>query len=358
MASAVDKYKSKLADLSKPRRGGGGQDYIDLVGGKNIVRLLPGHPNMDGFYSEVFYHKKNVGGKTISVQCPNAGDEDGGNCPICEQLESMRRSKDKKQKDLYYSWRAKPRFFANAVDRADETPTIKVLAFGSTILKQILEIAVDPDEFGDIFDPKEGCDIIIKKSGQKLDTEYVVTPRRQPTPLCETNKEIRALIGKSEEDTLLKDLTEIGSSTLSEKEMLALWAGQQLDEDDDEEEEVKPKAKKKKVEDDDEEEEEKPKAKVKSKKPVVEDEDDDEEEVKPKPKAKKKPVVEDDDEEEEEEVKPKPKAKKKPVDEDDDEEEEKPKAKAKAKKPADDEDDDDEEDLEAVLAKHKKGVKK
>ena len=243
MATPIDKYKAKLAELSKPRKGGN-HEYISLETGKNVVRLLPGHPNMSDFYAEVFYHKRQMGQKTVSVVCPNNGDEDNGNCPICAQLEPMRRSKDKKKKELYYSWRAKPRYFANAVDRADEAPTIKVLAFGTTILKQVLELIVDPEEFGDVLDPREGCDIIIKKTGQKLDTEYTVTPRRQPSPLCETAKEIRALIGKGEEDTKLKDLNEIGSSeALDEDAILALWEGQEVDDDDDDEDEI-PKGKK------------------------------------------------------------------------------------------------------------------
>jgi hypothetical protein len=364
MATPIDKYKAKLAELSKPRKGGN-HEYISLETGKNVVRLLPGHPNMSDFYAEVFYHKRQMGQKTVSVVCPNNGDEDNGNCPICALLEPMRRSKDKKKKDLYYSWRAKPRYFANAVDRADETPTIKVLAFGTTILKQVLELIVDPEEFGDVLDPREGCDIIIKKTGQKLDTEYTVTPRRQPSPLCETAKEIRALIGKGEEDTKLKDLNEIGSSeALDEDAILALWEGQEADDDDDDDEDEAPKSKKgkkpsKPADDEDEEEEEAPK-KVKSKrKPAEDDDDEEEEEVKPSKKVKKpsKPVEDEDDDEDEIPKKPAKKAKK-PAEDDEEEEEEEVKPAKKAKKPAVDEDDDDEEDLDAVLAKHKKGVKK
>lgn len=362
MATPIDKYKAKLAELSKPRKGGN-HEYISLETGKNVVRLLPGHPNMSDFYAEVFYHKRQMGQKTVSVVCPNNGDEDNGNCPICALLEPMRRSKDKKKKDLYYSWRAKPRYFANAVDRADETPTIKVLAFGTTILKQVLELIVDPEEFGDVLDPREGCDIIIKKTGQKLDTEYTVTPRRQPSPLCETAKEIRALIGKGEEDTKLKDLNEIGSSeALDEDAILALWEGQEADDDDDEDEAPKSKKGKKPskpADDEDEEEEEAPK-KVKSKrKPAEDDDDEEEEEVKPSKKVKKpsKPVEDEDDDEDEIPKKPAKKAKK-PAEDDEEEEEEEVKPAKKAKKPAVDEDDDDEEDLDAVLAKHKKGVKK
>ena len=306
MSKAMDKYKSKLADLSKPRKKGGNHEFVELSEGKNTVRILPGHPNMDGFYVETWSHRKQLSkDKHVTVPCKNQGDTEAGRCPVCDAIENLRNSRDKAKKDLYYSLRAKPRYFANALSRAgasDGEPKIQVLAFGAQILRQLLEIVCDPDEFGDVLDPVDGSDIIIKRTGSGLDTEYTVTPRRQSSPIIpDKPKASKKLVGTSTEDTKLQDLTTMSEVDMDDEKILKLWEGRDDEDEEDEEEEAPKKSKKpsKKVKDEEEE-----------------DEDDEEEEA---PKKSKKPSKKVKDEEEE--------------------------------------DEDDEEDLDAVLRKHTKPAK-
>ena len=365
MSNKMDKYRQKLADINKPRKGGKQiGDFITLEQGKNLIRLLPGHPNMDGFYVEAFQHHRRLGQTSISIVCPNKGDEDAGNCPICELLEPLRKSKDKKKKDMYYDCRAKSRYYANAINRADEEPKVQILAFGQTILQQVLEAVVDEEEFGDILDPIEGRDLMIKRNGEKLDTTYTVTPRTATSPILDSKKAIKALIG-TEEDTQLLDLTVLCENDDDEKTILARWNGADDTEDEEDEEDEKPVKKGKKsskaTDDDEDEEDEKPAKKgKKASKPADDDDDDEEEEEKPAKKGKKAPAPADDDDDDEEEAVPPKKGKKSSKSTDEDEDDEKPAKKGKKAPVSDDDDDDDDEpDLNAVLARHstKKGKK-
>ena len=373
MASKNVDLKAVLSRLNEQSKRGGGGDktYMELEQGDNVVRILPAHPNMDTFFTEVFYHRKEQGKKSYQVICLNNGDSRAGECPVCEALEELRTSRDKGDKALFGKQRPKQRFFMNVIDRADGE--VKILATGITVMKKILQYATDEDEYGDILDLQDGTDLIINRQGDGLDTEYDVKARRKTSPAFEDKKTLKKTIGTSADDTKLFDLTEQANQFQGEpdKVMLVWEDGWDALKEEDDEEKPKKKGKKSKKEDEEEdEEEEAPKAKAKKKAkpaPVEEDEDEEEEE---KPKAKKpakkaKPEPEEEDEEEEEEERPKAKSKSKaksrpePEEEDEDEEEEeKPKSKAKKKaKPADDDEEDDDEDglgsLDDVLKQHR-----
>lgn len=352
-------YRKVLDRLNQQsKRGGGGKDYLELEQGKNIVRILPAHPHMEAFYEEVYYHRRNVGKKSLSVICLNHGDSDGDDCPVCTSLEELRNSKDKTDRKLFGEQRPKPRFFMNAIDRKDNT--LKILACGITIMKDVLGFVTD-EEYGDILDPQEGTDLIITKSGEQLDTEYSTKARRNSSPALDDEDALSELIGTNAKNTKLFDLTEVKTQFEGEPDKVELvwsegWeALKDLDDEDDEKpkkkKSVKPAAKKRKDEEDEEEDEDtedeeeeapkkKPQTKVKGAKPsrVVDDEDEDEEDE-PKTKKKKKPEPEDEEEDEEEEPRPRksngaaPKKKSKPVEDEDEEE--------------------DLEDLDAILSKHK-----
>lgn len=374
-------YEEALARLNEQsKRGGGDKDYIELKEGKNVVRILPGHPNMDAFYEEVYYHRKSVGRKkSVNVICLNHGDSNADDCPICTALEEVRRSRDKGDKQIWSEQRPKARFFMNAIDRTDNSP--KILACGISVMKQILGFVTD-EEYGDILDVQEGTDLIITRTGEGLDTEYDVKARRNSSPVFEEEDEIEALIGTSAKNSKLVDLTEMKSQFADEPDKVQLvweegWeALKDLDDEDEPKKSSKKSSKKSRDDDDDDEEEEdetpKKKASVKKRaKPEPEEEEDEdtededeEEEVTP-PKKSKKSVA-----------KPAPKKSKLPEPEDEDEEdeddeEEEPAPKKSSKKPLpkkstkkvreeedEDEDEEDMDDLDSVLREHEGSGKK
>jgi hypothetical protein len=372
MAKPVKKTTDYSAVLNRlkeqSKRGGDGDkaNYIEFPQGDTRVRILPGHPHMDAFFVEVYYHTKQGRKDQTKVRCLNNGDIDGDACPVCEEVKAYYGSKDKDDKKLWQEQRPKNRFFMNAIDRSDATPEVKILACGTMVMTQLLGFVTDPD-YGDVTDPETGLDIIINRTGEKLDTEYTVKPRRKSTPILGDEDEVAAILGTNAKDTQLIDLNENATAFEDEPEnIMFIWengwdAFKEKMKDEADEEEAKPKKKKKPAVDEDDEDEE-PVAKPKKKaKPAPVEEEEDEEEEAPKPK-KKKPAapVEDDEDDDEEPVKPvKKKAKPAPVEEDDDEDEVPVKPKKKTKAPVEDDDEDDDlASLDAALAKTKAKAKK
>lgn len=328
---------NRLKEQSQ-RTGGGDKKYIEFPQGDTRVRILPGHPHMDAFFTEVYYHTKQIRKDSVKVRCLNNGDIDGDACPVCDEIRQYHGSRDKDDKKIWQEQRPKNRFFMNAIDRADDPAEVKILACGTMVMTQLLSFVTDPD-YGDITDVETGLDITINRTGEKLDTEYTVKPRRKSTPMLPDEDEVASIIGTNAKDTKLNDLAEQAKQFDDEPEnVMFIW-------------EKGWEAFKEKMKDEADEEEAKPK---KKKKPVVEDDDEEEEAPKPKKKAKPAPVEDDD----EDDAPPPPKKKAKPVVEDDDEDEvpAKPVKKSKAA-PVEDDDDDDLASLDAALAKTRSKVK-
>lgn len=358
---------NRLKDQSK--RSDNDKKYITFEQGDTRVRILPGHPNMDAFFVEAYFHNKQTRKDNVKVRCLNNGDVSGDDCPICEEIRQYQGSRDKNDKKIWQEQRPKNRFYMNALERSDEEHEVKILACGTMVMTQLLGFVTDPD-YGDITDVAEGLDIVINRTGEKLDTEYTVKPRRKSSPALPDEDEVAAIIGTNAKNTKLNDLTEIANQFDGEPENISfIWengwdAFKEKMKDEADDDGGKPKKKKKpapKDEDEDEDEEPvKPKKKVKPA-PVEEDEEEDEA---PQPKKKvKKPEPEEEEEEEEEEEAPKPKKKAKPAPvEDDDEDEDDtpppPKKKKKAKPVEDDDDDDDLASLDAALAETRAKSKK
>lgn len=291
----------RLKEQSKRTGGGDKAHYIEFPQGDTRVRILPGHPNMDAFFTEVYFHTKQIRKDSTKVRCLNNGDIDGDECPVCEEIKQYQGSRDKDDKKIWQEQRPKNRFFMNAIDRSDPEQEVKILACGTMVMTQLLSFVTDP-EYGDITDPEAGLDMVINRTGEKLDTEYTVKPRRKSTPIFADSDEVEALIGTNAKDTKLIDLTEQARQFEGEPEHISfIWengweAFTQKMKDEAEEEEAKPKKKKKPVVEDDDEEEEAPKPKKKAKPaPVEDDEDEDDAPPPPKKKAKAAPVEDDDD---------------------------------------------------------------
>lgn len=239
-------YKQVLEKLKKASKGSSDRDYIELTEGKNMVRVCPGHPNMEGFFEEVHYHNrtdpKNPK-KRLQVICFNHGDPRADACDVCRELEPLSKSTDKADKKLYNEQKAKARWFCNVIDRADDDK-VKILGMGITILKGILGYVTDED-YGDVLSLTEGRDMNITKSGEGMDTEYEVKAHPKTTMLLPEKADIKKLIGTSAEDCGLYDLTELKQQFADEPEkVMIIWEkGWDALKNDDSEEATKAKGK-------------------------------------------------------------------------------------------------------------------
>lgn len=380
---ALEKLKSKSSKYKK--------NYMEFQDGDNIIRILPGHPNMDGFYVEVMFHSKGNKKDRVKVICLN-GEEGttGDTCEICPEIKELLNSKDKDDQKLGREQQGKSRFFFNCLAR-EEDDEQKTVECGPQLLTEILTLLAS-DDYADLLDPNEGVDVIVKKSGKDLNTTYKVVPKRKPSPLFDDPKKVKAFIGTDAEDTKLVDLTDLLTQFDGEPERAKLvwdegWAALKedaanKDEDDDEDEKPSKPASKAKTP------EKAPAKKTKVVEPEPDEEgEEDEVDVTKFPKLKSRCSICGDpryktpsgnvcanghggaDPLAEGERPSKPskaylKEFPEPVDEEEVEEEEeeapKPKTKAKpaTKKPAEDDEDDDLDSLDEILNNHKKGKSK
>jgi hypothetical protein len=133
--------------------------------------------NTHGHFIEIPGQKK-----PVAFNCPRLMVKSA--CPACAFAERLRASKspvDQKRADDL-----KPRFraFANAVVIGQENKGPQIIGVGTTIYKALAGIRQDSRGGGDYTDPTDsGFEIIIDKTGEKLDTKYEIRPARESTPL-------------------------------------------------------------------------------------------------------------------------------------------------------------------------------
>lgn len=176
MAVNLEELRKKYDDLKNKKGGGGDVPWMTLDQGDNLIRLLS---DEDGnFYQETGYHYLRNGKEVKAVTCNKLTD--GTECYLCEVVHELYKSKSKADKDLAKEIKASTRVFFNVLDRSDGEA--KVLGAGTMIFKEILKFFADPD-WGDLTDPVAGHDLVINKTGEKLDTEYSVMPKPKPTKL-------------------------------------------------------------------------------------------------------------------------------------------------------------------------------
>ena len=281
--------------------------------GKNKIRILPPWTdqgvNAHQFWREIFIHF-GIGPEDNqrTFSCPKKTlPGNASSCPICDQVDKLRKTTDPGDLEVAKSIQAKPRYYSNIIDLDDLTwtkeainelkaastpqdflpqeknPKVQVFIYGPTILKELLDMYQDDL---DICDLQTGRDLILRKEGEGLKTVYRVNapkPNKAPfssddlddklidldtvlpfkTPLelkCALEgidpEEAKQLQGKTEEvcKQLSKSTT---SSKIENKKRVSV-----IEEDEDEEEEEEEEEEE--SEDEDEEEKQVIKSKNKS----------------------------------------------------------------------------------------------
>lgn len=219
-------YKKILEDIKKKNKGGN-TAYIQFEDGDTIIRILPGHPNMAGFFVAFPFHRKGKGNDYVQVPCFNREPGDD-NCDVCRSLQELRDSDDKADKKSYKDQMAKDRYFFGAIQRkADPKDEVEEVAeCGTMLLEEILKLLINPD-YEDLLDPAKGRDVTVNRSGKDMETKYKVLPRPNPSPIIPGKpKGSVAFIGTSAEDTKLQDLMTAGDQFADEPEkVMIVWEG-------------------------------------------------------------------------------------------------------------------------------------
>lgn len=187
-ASAKTRLDRVRERLAKEKLGGKG-NYWKPKQGRNVIRVLPGVGDMeDFFWQDVGRHYPPD--TQFSFVCPEftLGEDDAA-CPICEFVNELYRAGDDDSKELAKKLRVRRQFWMNIIDRNDEDRGPQIFTPGVTVFGSIASMVNDPD-YGEVYDVDDGLDIIIKRDGTGLATEYHVQSRRKSTPLSKTDSQI------------------------------------------------------------------------------------------------------------------------------------------------------------------------
>ncbi len=199
--SVLEKARARMKRLQDGDKGN--TNFLTLVTGKNVVRILPGKKEDDDWYVEAAYHY-NLGPGTnkLTKLCPAFVNR---KCPACAKAAKARKeayklkdqyekggeknAKLKKAMDKAFriasQYKAKTKFYMNVVPLAlgKETQSgkeVKILGAGAQIMNGIFTFYTDTDEYGNVLDLKRGRDFLITKkvTGKKAwDIDYDVKLR-------------------------------------------------------------------------------------------------------------------------------------------------------------------------------------
>jgi len=164
-------------------------DYMKLVVGRNIIRVLPPKdPSAGSPFVKTSQHFIRMPGlaRATVFACPRQLAKRP--CPACEKAETLNRSGSSADKARASELWPGLRIFVNVIDRNNPDRGPRVLGIGKGIFEDLLKIRKQSSsEFGlggDFTDPVNGFDIAIERVGTgKEDTRYKILAAKKPTPL-------------------------------------------------------------------------------------------------------------------------------------------------------------------------------
>lgn len=99
-------------------------------------------------------------------------------CPVCAVHKDLRDSKNEEDQELAKEYRLGIQHMMN-FNLANEADVVRILRFTPKTLPKITYLAFGRQDTADVLDLKGGRDVIVKRTGSQLDTEYMVTPSVQ-----------------------------------------------------------------------------------------------------------------------------------------------------------------------------------
>ena len=183
MAIDMEKMKSKMASLK------GDNNKKDLFwrpeDGEQTIRIVP-TPDGDPFKDYWFHY--NVGDNPGFLSPKKNFGED---CPLDDFVRVLFNEGTDDSIKMAKNLMARQRFFSPVIVRGEEDKGVRIWGYGKTAYQELLNLVLNPD-YGDITDVMEGTDIVLTY-GKPVGAQFpqtTLTPRRQPSPLSETEEQI------------------------------------------------------------------------------------------------------------------------------------------------------------------------
>lgn len=197
---------------------GGGAGFLSMAQGVNTIRILPEVGDMEFFFQPVGRHYFPGSERKKYVYCPRFTSEGKLPCPVCELVDDLYKQGDKEMgKEL----RLSRQWWMNVINRKDQKAGPLIFTPGETIYQAITGYVSDSD-YGDIFDPEEGCDIKVERDGVGIDTEYQVrTGKPGPLAVTEDGEIDEALINQWLEKAKDLSYVEVSDDPEEDKDLSA-----------------------------------------------------------------------------------------------------------------------------------------
>ena len=184
-ANAWADEPSEKEMLANSESGGSQIKHMKFVVGRNVIRIVGRYFN----FREVWFNK--VERTAIFDGKNDITETDPRVVKLREEakvLSDKLGSEDKKVKAAWkkaFQWKPKLKYAINVIDRADGQ--VKIWKFSRSMKEQIMAIV---EEHGE----PSGFDLLVTRTGQKLETRYKISPAREHEPLTEEEKQLKPFI--------------------------------------------------------------------------------------------------------------------------------------------------------------------
>lgn len=156
-----------------------------LQPGSTMVRILPAYSEAGVFFRKIVKHRVRSGGQTFVCACPQ--EMEGVYCPICTKAQEMKDSGDQiKMKQAKDHLKPQVKYLYNVLvysapaNKQGKTPEfgpVYVMEAGIMVHKALVSMDTDAmTGWVDITNFETGVNVVIKRTGNGLDTKYEVTP--------------------------------------------------------------------------------------------------------------------------------------------------------------------------------------
>lgn len=192
MSLNQDKVRAKLASFDKTKKGTRltpeQQLKVDKIKqyiwkpepGKQVVRIVPNQYQSDFPFVELKFHY-DFNGDRINYLSPSSINQPDPIVELANRLEKVKESWLKGRK-----MQPKIRTYVPIIVRGKEEEGVKFWGFGARVCEQLMTVMNQPEDYGDITDLTNGCDIQVDfKTAEELkadfpDTKILIKPKPRP----------------------------------------------------------------------------------------------------------------------------------------------------------------------------------
>jgi len=181
----INDLKKKVeADKAKTEKSKYKNIYWKPSQPETIVRIVP-YKHGKSPFNELHFHY-DVNGETILCPKYTFGKAD---CPLCDHVSKLYGSSLEENKIEAKRLRAKVRYYIPIINKTEVSkgvePKIYFWGVAPTVYETLIKYCLEEEDYGDIANPKEGNDIIVKyteKSAQNIfgKIDLIVRPKKTP----------------------------------------------------------------------------------------------------------------------------------------------------------------------------------